>query len=666
MKYGKRTFRSLLAKLMVSALIVSSVLLTPGTLAEAATGEPAITKAVDIVIGGKYSFEINGSIKNSTYQWTSGNKKVAAVTNKGVVTGIEKGSVDITCRVKTPKATYYLLSKVTVRDSATAVKINNKVTTLNLGQKYDLNRTLTPADSNDKATWSSSNTSIAKPDSLGKITALKIGKVKITVKTLSGKSDTVTFNVVDKDGTVANQAELTKMLNSGAAKITLKTTKEININIPEGNYKKQKLVVDAPNADVTNKGIFESVDIRKIKANTWYEQAVGNIINVSAPTSRVAVIDGACASIHINSGTENFTLLNNGAVDELQIDTAAKVNITGSPTAPTPVSANNAGATITSSIPLILTCTEKINLVILPGAEATTIQVASEDLIPDITGSTSVKVIVGTGENAKSIVVEPTVNTGSSEDTSGGSPESPTVPSDPGTPNEPETPAVGVGSITGRVTVVSGSSITMTEGDSTVSGGAITLEPLASAKVRILKYNGDAASAVEAIYTSPNVVVPCVTGDGYFTANNLEVGNYIVVFANTDYKVLIMLATVEENSQSVVNGTMVKLESGEDTTVGTADGKMVDSLTGTAVDDNLQFTLQVYRNFDNTTDLITTKIVDGGAYSFQLEEGNYTIKLTDNRSQEDNGGTYATTTRNVIVLGGSIFTDQDIVLALSE
>ncbi|MGB8455962.1 MAG: hypothetical protein WCD89_27060 [Anaerocolumna sp.] len=470
---------------------------------------------------------------------------------------------------------------------------------------------------------------------------------------------------MDKDGTVVNQAELNKMLNSGVAKITLKTTEAINVNIPEGNYKKQNLVVDAPNADVTNKGIFKSVDIRHIKENTWYEQAIGNIINVSAPTSRVAVIDGACASIHVNSGTENFTLLNNGAVDELQIDTAANVNITGSPTAPTPVSVNNAGATITSSIPLTLTCTEKINLVILPGAEATTIQVASEDLIPVITGSTSVKVIVGTGETARSIVVGPAVNTGSSEDTSGGSKSTPATPSDPGTPSDPEAPAVGVGSITGRVTVVSGSSINVTVGDSTVSGGAITLEPLAGANVRILKYNGDAASAVEAINTSPNVVVPCVTGDGYFTADNLESGNYIVVFAKQDYKVLVKLTTVEENSESVVNGTMVKLESGEDITEGAADGKIIDSLAGTAVDDDLQFTLQVYRNFDDTTDLITTELVNGGAYSVQLEEGNYTIKLTDNRTPEY-GVTYTAAARNVLVLGGTIFTDQDIDMILLE
>ncbi|WFR56303.1 Ig-like domain-containing protein [Anaerocolumna sp. AGMB13025] len=664
MKNGKRGVRNWLVKLMVGIVFVSSVLTNPGTKAEAAVKAPVISKAVDVVVGGTYRFEINNRVKNSTCQWTSNNKKVATVTNKGVVTGVKNGTADITCKVETSKETVYLLSKVTVRDLAEAVKISNKVTTLNLGQKYDLNRTLTPADSNDRTIWSSSNTGIAKPDSLGKITALKVGKVKITATTLSGKSDTVTIQVVDKEGTVKNQTEINRMLNSGAAQITLKTKAAININIPEGNYQKQTLIVDAPNADVTNKGIFKAVEIRHIKANTWYEEAVGNIISVSAPTSRVAVIDGACASIHVTSGTENFTLLNNGAVDELRIDAAAHVNISGNPTASTPVYANTAGATITSSIPLTLACTEKINLVILPGAEATIIQVESEDLIPVITGSSPIKVIVGTGENARSIEVEPT--NASVNDTVGGTPSTPNEPSNPGTPSNPgmptnpENPAVG--SIAGRVTVVSGSSISVSE-DATAE--AITLEPLAGANVRILKYVGDAASAIEAINTNPDVVVPCVTGDGYFTANNLETGNYIVVFAKQDYKVIVKLATVEENSESVVNATMDKLEPGEDITKGIANGLIINSLTGMAVDENLEFTLQIYSGFDNTTDLISTETIEGGVYSVQLAEGHYTFKLTDTRTPED-GVTYKTATHNVIVLGGTLFTNQDISLTLLE
>lgn len=663
MQYGKKAFRSLLARLMVFSLIISSVLLNPGTIANAAVKEPAISKTLDITVGGEYSFKVSNSVKNSSYKWTSGNKKVATITNKGVVTGIKKGTVDIICTVKTPESEYYLVSKVTVRDPADTVKIKNKIRALNLGQKYDLNRTLAPADSNDKVIWSSSNTSIAKPDSLGRIKALKTGKVKITAKTLSGQTDSVTINVVDRDGTVTNQAELNKLLNSGAGKITLKSTQDLNITIPEGSYKKQILVVDAPNSDITNQGTFKAVELRQIKANTWYEQAIGNIINVSAPSARVIIDEVASAFIHVNSGTENFSLVNNGAVNGLLIDTAANIQISGNSLVPIPVNANNAGAMLTSSIPLTLTCTERINLVILPGAEATTIQVASEDLIPVITGSSSLRVMIGSGEDARSVVVAPTVNTGSPQGTSGGSasnPDNPSNPNDPDNPNQPETP-VGA-SISGRVTVVTGSSIDLVVDGSVVTGSAISTEPLPGVNVRILKYDGDAASAIDSIFNNPNTRLSCTNGEGYYSVDNLDPGNYIVVLAKTDYKILVQLATVVENSPSIVNGSLIKLESGEGTTDGTATGKIIDSLTGNAVDEALEFTLEVYENFNDTTQQVTTQVVSGAAFSIRLPEGYYTIKLIDKR-EAAYGITYSATTRNLIVLGGTAFTDQDVVMA---
>ncbi len=673
MQHGKKLFRNLLAKLMVCTLIISSILISPGTLAKAAVKEPAISKSVDILVGEKYSLNVSNKVKNSTYKWTSSNKQVATVTSKGLVTGIKKGTTDITCTVKTPKVTYYLLSKVTVRDSATAIKINNKVTVLNLGQKYDLNRTLTPATSNDKTVWSSSNTKIAKPDSLGKIKALKVGEVKITAKTLSGKTDSVMIKVVDKTGTVTNQEELNALLSSGASMITLQTADAVNINIPEGNYQKQNLVVDAPNADIVNQGTFKSVDILQIKASTWYEQAVGNILNVSAPNARVVVEEVASASIHVNNSATNLNLVNNGTVNELQVNAAASVNISGSSTTPIPVSANYSGATITSSIPLILTCTQRINLVILPGAEATTIQVESEDLIPVITGSSSVRVIVGTGETARTVVVEPTVNTGSGQNSSSGgssshnnnpsNPGNPEEPENPGNPEEPENPGTPVGaSISGRVTVVTGSSVELEDGSVVVSGGAVTTEALPGVNVRILKYDGSVSDALDSIFTNPNTILSCTDGEGYYMVDNLEQGNYIVVFAKQDYKVLVQLTTVAENSPSIVNGSLIKLEHGEELWDGSASGNIIDALTGEPVDEELEFTLEIYKDFNNTTELVTTEVVSGAAFSFWLPEGYYTVKLTDNR-EPVYGVTYTATTRNVIVLGGTTFTDQDVVMA---
>jgi hypothetical protein len=72
-------------------------------------------------------------------------------------------------------------------------------------------------------------------------------------------------------------------------------------------------------------------------------------------------------------------------------------------------------------------------LVLLPGAEATTIHVASRDFIPTITGNTAVTVIVGEGENASEVVVTPMT------------PSDKSGPSTPSTPSTPETPVTDKG-----------------------------------------------------------------------------------------------------------------------------------------------------------------------------------------------------------------------------
>ncbi len=263
-KYRLPVWKTVVARIMV--VIVLIVLTAPSTTMSAAA-TPKLTKiSADILEKGSLDLNVKNKIKNSTYTWSTSNQKVAAVDKNGVVKGIKKGTAVITCSIKAPAKTYKLTCKVNVRKAAASVKINNKVTAINLGQTYDLNRTLKPSTSNDLITWTSSNNKIAVPDKNGKFTALKTGTVKITAKSLRGKSDSVTIKVVDKDGTVTTQKELTALLGSGVRIITIKTEAAVDFTIPNGNYKKTALVVDAPNSEIHNDGIFASVTIKSVKS----------------------------------------------------------------------------------------------------------------------------------------------------------------------------------------------------------------------------------------------------------------------------------------------------------------------------------------------------------------------------------------------------------------
>ena len=395
--------KTILARLLVMAMILSSAItVAPNTSVSAATKkQPEISKKVSsILIGKTYNLNIKNKVAGSTYKWTSSNKKVATVDNRGVVTGMKQGTVTIKCKITAPKATYQLSDKVTIRQPAKSVKINNKIATVNVGQTYDLNRTISPKTSLDITTWTSDDSDIVKMGKKGKFTALKEGTATITAKTLSGKTDKVTIQVIDEKGLVSTQKELDALLGSGAELITLKTEEETEFTIPEGNYSKQTLVVDAPKADIVNKGVFKAVEIKNIKPETWTEQAVGNVIIVSAGKARVVIDEGASASIEVKSDGSKLTLVNNGTVKELTAGDKAEVEISGTSTEAIPVNVNAAGAVITTSVPLTIKCNEKIKIVILPGAEKTTITVEDEKFIPDIVGDVTIVITIGTGDDA--------------------------------------------------------------------------------------------------------------------------------------------------------------------------------------------------------------------------------------------------------------------------
>ncbi len=388
------TLKQQLTTVAAAVMIMLSVVVFPPTVVQAASS-PSLTKTTrNIIEGSSYDINIKDKIKGSAYTWTSSDQKIATVNGKGVVKGIKKGTAAITCTIKAPRKTYTLTCKVSILKEAARFVINNKVSALNLSQVYDLNRTLIPSGSNEKTTWSTSDKTIASPDKNGKFTALKTGTVTITGTTTSGLKDTVTIKIIGKDGAVTTQEELDALLGSGVETITLRTVEEVTLTIPSGDYSTTKLVVDAPRADITNKGVFKSIDIKNIKPETWHEEASGNLLNVSAANARIIIVSGANASISIQGAATNITIENDGTVEELVLDSTASIVITGTAKQIIPVVANILNAKITSDIPLDLTSNQKITLILLAGAEGTKVTAANSDAKPDIQGTVVVVIVV--------------------------------------------------------------------------------------------------------------------------------------------------------------------------------------------------------------------------------------------------------------------------------
>lgn len=333
----KRQFKKV-RKVFISALIAGTILTTfPNAITNAAK-KPSINKSTqNILVKDSYKLKIKNPVKQATYVWKTSNPKIATVNKNGKVTILKKGSVTIICEVKTKSKTFILKSKINAIKPAKSVEINNKTEVIQVDIPYQLENNLVPKSSNDKIKWLVDDPSIAEIDKDGQLTLKKPGTVTITSQTLSGKTDTVTMLVLDKNGTVTNQNDLNKALLSNMVKqITIHLNKEeTQITIPKGNYKDKDITIYAPNSRITNQGLFHSITIQNTKANGYIEKANGNSIQIkneefSSIVSSSLIIDknASVSSITISSSGK-IHITANGLITSINIKNTPQFNLAG-------------------------------------------------------------------------------------------------------------------------------------------------------------------------------------------------------------------------------------------------------------------------------------------------------------------------------------------------
>ncbi len=124
-------------------------------------------------------------VKEPTNKRKGLKSKTCSVCGKIVYEGIPKTNSSPTDSSETNPDQNPQISQKTTRK----IKLNRRKLTLKKGKSFRLKVTLTPADSQDKITYKTSNKKIATVSKTGKIKAKKKGKVKITV--ISGKKKAV-------------------------------------------------------------------------------------------------------------------------------------------------------------------------------------------------------------------------------------------------------------------------------------------------------------------------------------------------------------------------------------------------------------------------------------------------------------------------------------------
>ena len=120
--------------------------------------------------------------------WTSSNPDYVKVSSTGKVTGLKAGKT-VTITVKTKSGNKVDTCKVYVGEvDVSGVKLNKTSATLGAGSTLQLKATVSPSTAtNQKVKWQSSNTSVAKVNSSGKVTAVANGTALVSCITVDGE-----------------------------------------------------------------------------------------------------------------------------------------------------------------------------------------------------------------------------------------------------------------------------------------------------------------------------------------------------------------------------------------------------------------------------------------------------------------------------------------------
>jgi len=123
---------------------------------------------------------------NKNITWATSDKKIATVTNKGVVTGVAGGRCMIT--VTTKDGNFKATAFVNVTPIyETGIKLNKSSASLAKGKILALKATFIPPTTDFKTvTWTSSNTAVATIDAKGVVKAVNTGTCTITATSANG------------------------------------------------------------------------------------------------------------------------------------------------------------------------------------------------------------------------------------------------------------------------------------------------------------------------------------------------------------------------------------------------------------------------------------------------------------------------------------------------
>ena len=234
---------------------------------------------------------------------------------------------------------------------------------------------------------------------------------------------------------VSSQLELRNALNdTSLSTIIIDNDNGEEFNIPSGDYSKVSLVVNAPNSDITNQGLFKDITINAIASDTWIEKVNGNILILNAAAGHIVVpndvevteirivnktvdsqfvldVQGDVSKITIDS-TSDVKINVSGKVEDIEINERASLVIEGTSAdnINITISEDADGTMISSSIELNVESASDADIVLKKGAEGSKVAILDETKVVEVTNNTTEKVIVKTVDDNNVVEIDPKKN----------------------------------------------------------------------------------------------------------------------------------------------------------------------------------------------------------------------------------------------------------------
>lgn len=290
----------------------------------------------------------------STYKWTSSNKTVASVNQKGVVVANQEGTTVIRCYAESKKSAYiaqYTIKVNTEKKVATQAQLtkalqNKKITSLMIDTKKDVDFTI--PEGNYQNVSLSVNAPNADVENHGVFKSIKILMIKPNTWHEQASGNRITVRAL--------QARI--VVEEGASVDAMSFTKK-NADVKvEVNGTINQLKVTQKNA-VT------------IKANGTIDKVAVNApasMNLEVNGSVNAVAMNASGELHLNGSTENGI--------------------------PVVVSDKAEGAKVNSSVKVEVNTPVKVDVSLEKGAEGSTVKVSDDNVDVAVKNETDDKVVV--------------------------------------------------------------------------------------------------------------------------------------------------------------------------------------------------------------------------------------------------------------------------------